>query len=133
LTHRDIKPQNIIFVKGQPKLADVGLTAEIRPEEAERTFVGTPGYMPPLPERPGTAQADIYALGMVLYVLSTGRTPTFFPEIATTLVQNPEPADFFALNSVILKACEPDCAKRYKSAAELHRALMELEKAPPKT
>jgi CHASE2 domain-containing sensor protein len=131
LTHRDIKPQNIIFVKGQPKLADVGLTAEIRPGDAERTFVGTPGYMPPPPERPGTPQADIYALGMVLYVTSTGRAPTFFPEIATTLVQNPEPADFFPLNKVILTACEPDCAKRYKSAAEMHRALMELEKAMP--
>jgi CHASE2 domain-containing sensor protein len=133
LTHRDIKPQNIIFVKGQPKLADVGLTAEIRPEDAERTFVGTPGYMPPRPERPGTVQADIYALGMVLYVISTGRAPTYFPEIATTLVQNPDPADFFALNGVILKACEPDCGRRYKSAAEMRAALLALEKALSKT
>lgn len=127
LTHRDIKPQNIIFVNGQPKLADVGLTAEIRPAEVERTFVGTPGYMPPPPERPGTPQADIYSLGMVLYVSSTGRAPTFFPEIATTLAQGSEPTDFFPLNSVILKACEPDCAKRYKSAAEMNRDLRHLE------
>jgi len=131
LTHRDIKPQNIIFVKGQPKLADVGLTAEIRPEGEERTFVGTPGYMPPAPELPGTPQADIYALGMVLYVMSTGQPPTFFPEIATTLIQNPEPADFIPLNHIILTACNPDCAKRYKSAAELHRALLEVEKSLP--
>lgn len=127
LTHRDIKPQNIIFVNGQPKLADVGLTAEIRPAEAERTFVGTPGYMPPQPERAGTPQADIYSLGMVLYVTSTGRAPTLFPEIATTLAQGSEPTDFFPLNSVILKACEPDCAKRYKSAAEMNRDLRHLE------
>ncbi len=129
LTHRDIKPQNIIFVKGQPKLADVGLTAEIRPGDAERTFVGTPGYMPPPPERPGTPQADIYALGMVLYVMSTGRAPTFFPEIATTLVQNAEPGDFLPLNRVILTACEPDGKQRYKTAAEMREALMELEKS----
>jgi CHASE2 domain-containing sensor protein len=128
LTHRDIKPQNIIFVKDQPKLADVGLTAEIRPGDAERTFVGTPGYMPPPPERPGTPQADIYALGMVLYVMSTGRPPTFFPEIATTLVQGPEPTDFVPLNNVILTACEPDCARRYRTAAEMRDALMALEK-----
>jgi len=129
LTHRDIKPQNIIFVKGKPKLADVGLTAEIRPEEEERTFVGTPGYMPPPPELPGTPQADIYALGMVLYVTSTGRAPTFFPEIATTLIQNPEPADFFPLNRIILTACDPDIKKRYKSAAEMHLALLEVQKS----
>ena len=87
LTHRDIKPQNIIFVNGQPKLADLGLITEIRPPDQERTLVGTPGYLPPPPERPGTPQADIYALGMVLYVLSTGRGAAYFPEIATTLVE----------------------------------------------
>ena len=49
-THRDIKPQNIIFVNGAPKLADVGLVAEFGPSDAEATRVGTPGYMPPPPE-----------------------------------------------------------------------------------
>ena len=126
LTHRDIKPQNIIFVKGQPKLADVGLTTDIRPANAERTFVGTPGYMPPQPERPGTVQADIYALGMVLYVMCTGRAPTLFPEIATTLIQDPATDGFLPFNQVILKACDPDITRRYQSAAELQRALAEL-------
>jgi CHASE2 domain-containing sensor protein len=129
LTHRDIKPQNIIFVNGQPKLADLGLITEIRPPDQERTLVGTPGYMPPPPERPGTPQADIYALGMVLYVLGTGRSAAYFPEIATTLVEREDPADFFPLNTVILKACQPDPAQRYASAAEMHRALQEARKA----
>ncbi len=130
LTHRDIKPQNIIFVNGQPKLADLGLITEIRPPDQERTLVGTPGYMPPPPERPGTPQADVYALGMVLYVLSTGRSAAYFPEIATTLVEREDPADFLPLNTVILKACQPDPAQRYASAAEMHRALLETQKAP---
>ena len=125
LTHRDIKPQNIIFVNGRPKLADLGLIAEIRPPDQERTSVGTPGYMPPSPERPGTPQADIYALGMVLYVLSTGRNAAFFPEIATTLVENKDPGEFFPLNAIVLKACQPDLAQRYTSAVEMHRALQE--------
>ena len=129
LTHRDIKPQNIIFVNGQPKLADMGLIAEIRPPDQERTLIGTPGYMPPPPERPGSPQADIYALGMVLYVLSTGRNAAYFPEIATTLVENKEPADFFPLNAIILKACQPDCALRYASAAEMRSALLEIQAA----
>ena len=38
LTHRDIKPQNIIFVNGQPKLADMGLIAEIRPPDQKRNI-----------------------------------------------------------------------------------------------
>jgi len=129
LTHRDIKPQNIIFVNGHPKLADMGLITDIRLSDPERTLVGTPGYMPPPPERPGTPQADIYALGMVLYVLSTGRKAAFFPEIATTLVEGGgDPEDFFPLNTVILKACQPDPAQRYASAAEMHRALQEVRK-----
>jgi len=127
LTHRDIKPQNIIFVNGHPKLADVGLTAEIRPPDQERTFVGTPGYMPPPPEPPGTVQADIYALGMVLYVLSTGRNAAYFPEISTTLV-SPTAPDFLPLNKVILKACEPDSKQRFATAAEMHQALLEVQK-----
>ena len=128
LTHRDIKPQNIIFVNGQPKLADLGLITEIRPPDQERTYVGTVGYMPPPPERPGTPQADIYALGMVLYVLGTGRSAAFCPEIATTLVDDKNPADFFPFNAVILKACQPDPKQRYASAAEMHEALKELQK-----
>ena len=130
LTHRDIKPQNIIFVNGRPKLADMGLIAEIRPPEQKHTYVGTPGYMPPSPEMPGTAQADVYALGMLLYVLSTGRNPTFFPELSTTLADSAgDVADFFQLNPIILKACQRDCAQRYASAKEMHRALQEAEEA----
>jgi CHASE2 domain-containing sensor protein len=133
LTHRDIKPQNIIFVNGRPKLADMGLIAEIRPPDQKRTYVGTPGYMPPPPELPGTPQADIYALGMMFYVLSTGRNPGFFPEISTTLADGADVADYFLLNAIILKACNPDCTQRYASAREMHRALQEAHKAlnPP--
>jgi len=132
LTHRDIKPQNIIFVNGQPKLADLGLITEIRPPHQERTLVGTPGYMPPPPERPGTPQADLYALGMVLYVLGTGRAAAFFPELATTLVEGGAPGDFFPLNAVILKACQPDPLQRYASAAEMRQALQQaLRKLAP--
>jgi len=123
LTHRDIKPQNIVFVNGRPKLADVGLVADVQPSDRESTYVGTPGYMPPLPEPPGTPQADIYGLGMVLYVISTGRDPVLFPELSATLVDASDSADFIRLNAIILKACQPDRAQRYASAAEMVEAL----------
>jgi len=48
-------------VGGQPKLADVGLVADLGNPQS---LVGTEGYIPP--EGPGTAQADIYSLGKVL-------------------------------------------------------------------
>jgi len=130
LIHRDIKPANVIFVNGQPKLADIGLVAEIQPP-GEESWIGTPGYMPPPPEAPGTLQADIYALGMLLYVISTGLDPALFPELSTTLVEKTSEADFIHLNPVILKACQPNQAQRYASAAEMHAALLNILKALP--
>jgi serine/threonine protein kinase len=118
----------VIFVNGQPKLADIGLVAEIRTDK-EGTWVGTPGFMPPAPEPPGTPAADIYGLGMVLYVIRTGRNPARFPELSTTLVERTDPLNFVPLNNVILKACQPDIAERYGSARELHAALLEVQKA----
>ncbi len=129
LAHRDIKPQNIIFVSGRPKLADLGLISEIRPPHLQRTLVGTPGYMPPPPELPGTPQSDIYALGVVLYVVSTGRHPAFFPEISTSLAETGDPQGFFAINTIILKACQPDLTLRYTSALEMHRDLKDAQRS----
>ncbi|MGZ4961870.1 MAG: CHASE2 domain-containing protein [Limisphaerales bacterium] len=127
LTHRDIKPQNILFVNGQPKLADLGLITNIRPSDQERTAVGTPGYMPPAPEMPGTPAADIYALGMVLYVISTGHSTSLFPELPETLLGDSDPTEFFLLNQVVLKACYPDRKGRYASAREMFCALEQLQ------
>ena len=81
LVHRDIKPSNIIFVNGIPKLADIGLVARA---EATLSLVGTEGYLPP--EGPGTAQADIFSLGKVLYEMATGRDRQEFPELPTNLI-----------------------------------------------
>ena len=125
LTHRDIKPSNVIFVNGRPKLADIGLVADIRPLDQMHTLVGTLGYMPPPPEKPGTPQADIYALGMLLYVISAGRDPGYFPDLSTTLMESNGHAEFFRLNAIILKACQPDLAQRYQTTSEM---LSDLQK-----
>ncbi len=128
LTHRDIKPSNIIFVQGKPKLADVGLVTPARRAEDVTTFAGTPGYMPPPPEPPGTIAADIYALGKVLFVISTGRSPLDYPYPQTSLAMEAANAEFMFLNRVIVKACAADLDERFASVAELRKALEKVEK-----
>ena len=119
LVHRDIKPSNIIFVNGLPKLADIGLVREAREGAVEdSTWVGTPDYMPPEP--PGTKVGDIYAMGKVLYVISTGHPAKSFPELSTTLVAK---SDFMRLNDIFCRACRPAADERYASAAEMLAAL----------
>lgn len=122
LIHRDIKPSNIIFVGGQPKLADIGLVAEM--SEA-RSFVGTEGFIPP--EGPGTAQADIYSLGKVLYEISTGKDRHAFPELPSLLGESPEQNQLLELNEVVVKACATDVKERHQTADELHGELVLLQ------
>jgi WD40 repeat protein len=124
LVHRDIKPSNIIFVKGIPKLADIGLVAQA---EATLSVVGTEGYLPP--EGPGTAQADIFSLGKVLYEMATGRDRQEFPELPTDLIQEPagERAQLAEFNEIVVRACHADLKQRYQTAAELHAELAMLQ------
>ncbi len=117
LTHRDIKPSNIIFVNGKPKLADIGLVAA----EGQMTFVGTEGFVPP--EGPGTASADIYSLGMVLYELSTGNDRLQFPELPNEPGNEAHRPMRRALNDVVCKACAPIPKKRFSTARSMADAL----------
>jgi serine/threonine protein kinase len=124
LIHRDIKPSNIIFVKGQPKFADIGLVTEIRAPGRDTTFIGTEGYM--APEGPGAPAADLYGLGKVLYVAATGLDRRRFPEWPERLPDRPPQKEWAELRAIILKACESDPKRRYQSAAEIRRDLEQL-------
>jgi serine/threonine protein kinase len=122
LIHRDIKPANIIFVNGQPKIADIGLVTDIG--EAA-TFVGTQGYIPP--EGPGTPSADLYSLGMVLYEISLGKDRQHFPELPSDLDAIENISQLIALNHVILKACANSATERYRTAQEMHADLRRVQ------
>jgi CHASE2 domain-containing sensor protein len=102
LIHRDIKPSNIIFVAGEPKLADIGLVAAA---DETLSFVGTEGYIPP--EGPGTPTADVFSLGRVLSEL-----------IARTRRES-QSETFEALKQVIERACSRSAGERYKTATEM--------------
>ena len=118
LIHRDIKPSNIIFVGGVPKLADIGLVTE---SEGANTFVGTEGFIPP--EGPTSPQADLYALGKVLYEAAMGKDRNEFPEPFTQIGTDRESVALMELNVVLLRACMPDRKTRYASAEEMHADL----------
>jgi Tol biopolymer transport system component/predicted Ser/Thr protein kinase len=117
ITHRDLKPGNILVTKLGVKLLDFGL-ARVDSPDATVTMaaVGTPAYMPPeqWEGKPGDARSDIYSLGCVLYEMLTGK---HVPQ------QERPTLDSIAAESVVEKCLRKDPDERWQSARDVRHAL----------
>jgi len=140
LVHRDISPQNILVTfDGVAKVVDFGVAkATALGDGATQAgqLKGKVSYMAPEQVR-GEAidrRADVFAMGIVLYALTTGKHPFRKESEGATLfaITAPEPViaprkfvpDYpEALQEVLLKALEKDRDRRYASASELLKAL----------
>ena len=148
--HRDIKPDNIMLkpepaggLPYRPILTDLGLAklAEGGVYTQEGTSMGTPAYMSPEQAlgKATDARSDVYALGILLFELATGRLPypaRSLPEAVQYHAHTAPPlprsirADLpAALEGVILRAIEKDPALRFPSASDLCAALLQAQPA----
>ena len=76
--HRDLKPSNIVVDgDGHVHIADFGIAAFVPTAAGEIPLAGTPAFMAPglFQHKPPSIQSDLYALGMVLYEVATGKEP----------------------------------------------------------
>ena len=140
--HRDIKPQNILLDdSGEPKLTDFGLARQLDDPgiTSPGLFLGTPHYVSPEQADAATVdeRTDLYALGVVLYEMSTGRQPFAGKTVGEILDQHrhtrpPDPRELnanlsVALSELILCCLEKEPQNRYPSARDLRSALQGLE------
>lgn len=138
IIHRDIKPDNILFRQlknggEQVVLSDFGMAVSLEATHHTYPRGGTPSYMSPEQLRGQAQQAsDIFALGVLLYQLCTGKLPFHFAEVVDPLKKPLPPSTIntalpSALDEVILIALAKDPAQRYPSAQILYERLEAID------
>ena len=142
IVHRDIKPSNILFDKrGNPYISDFGIAKLSQAQAGNVTgsaIIGTPAYMAPEQAQGSEVdgRADIYALGIILFEMLTGKQPYEadtpmavaikhitdpVPQIRQTNPKLPE-----GMDAIIQKAMAKNKNDRFSSAVEMTNALREV-------
>ena len=142
LVHRDVKPENVLVTPdGRVKVADFGLAraaAGATVTAATGPLIGTAAYLAPEQVRDGTsdARSDVYAAGVMLFELLTGRQP-FSGDSAVSVAYRhvnedvPEPSSIVPgipaeLDALVLAATARDPFDRPADARALHTSLMSV-------
>jgi tetratricopeptide (TPR) repeat protein/tRNA A-37 threonylcarbamoyl transferase component Bud32 len=158
IIHRDIKPSNVLVCvqdgKPVPKVIDFGVAKALETKLTEQTLVtqvnalvGTVPYMSPeqaeLNQPEVDTRSDVYALGVLLYQLLTGKLPyplekLSMPAMLRTIIEKPPtPASRFNkalrgdLEAILTLALEKEKGRRYQSANELSEDLERYLKSQP--
>jgi serine/threonine protein kinase len=145
ILHRDIKPSNILLKDERHiYLADFGLAKDVKePSTITQSgcLIGTPEYMAPeLAEEPATTSSDIYAVGILLYQMLTGRVPfkgsTPLSIYWKHIKEQPTPPSLLnpaishAVEEVVLQALEKAPARRFKTVQAMTQAYARALQTP---
>ncbi len=142
ITHRDIKPDNILISSDFALVTDFGVAKAVSEATGESNLtsvgiaLGTPTYMAPeqaAADPQADHRVDIYALGAVAYEMLSGRPPFTGPNpqmvLAAHVTQQPElvtqhrPAIPAALATLVMRCLEKKPADRWQTAAEINQQL----------
>ncbi len=145
IVHRDIKPANVLLGdSGQVKITDFGV-ARLPDSDLTQSdqFVGSPGFMSPEQLKGGVAdgRSDLFALGVILYQLLTGRSPFEGESVSEVLYKiSTQPADppsevhadvSADFDPILERALAKDPDSRYQTGQEMLAALMEVAERLP--
>jgi len=126
LVHRDIKPDNIIFVNGKVRLSDPGLVSRAG---STTSLAGTIGFIPPEvinDNAPMDQNADLYAVGKVFYCMVTGNKPGLYPQLPPDM-----PVEVCRqLYPVLSRMCNRDASRRFRNAETFLAGLPEKISEP---
>ncbi len=148
IVHRDLKPHNIMIDReGNARIMDFGIARSVKAKgiTGAGMMIGTPEYMSPeqVDGKDADKRSDIYALGVVLFEMLTGRLPfEGDTPLSVAVKQKTEaPPDPRKLNPqvpedlrhLVLKCLEKSREKRYADTSVLLSDLARIEKALPTT